>query len=189
VLVTTASAVFIRFAARGRLYEEADVPARPVALVLGAQVYPDGTPSVFLAARLDVARRLYDRGRVERLLVSGDGGAPEYDEPLAMQRYLVAAGVPEGSIALDRRGVDTYASCLRARDVYGIRELTLVSQAYHLPRAVGTAQRLGLDAVGVGDWSVRWVQGRRSRSWILGSIRDVVACVKTVYDLARKPTL
>ena len=85
---------------------------------------------------------------------------------------------------LDRHGFDTYESCLRARDVFGLRRVTLVSQAYHLPRAVGTARLLGLEAVGVGDRSVQWItHGQRSRTWRLGALRDVLACVKTVRDL------
>ena len=174
----------VRSAARGQLYGEADVPATPVALVLGAQVYPDGTPSPFLAARLDVAVRLYAADKVESVLVSGDSLAPEYDEPLAMRRYLLAAGLPPDRVSMDRHGFDTYESCLRARDVFGLSRVTFVSQAYHLPRAVGTACLLGLDAVGVGDRSVQWLpSGRPSRTWWLGAVRDAAACVKTVRDL------
>jgi vancomycin permeability regulator SanA len=190
IVVVTACAGFVRSAARDRLRSEADVPGTPVALVLGAQVYPDGTPSPFLAARLEVARRLFETGKVTGVLVSGDSLAPEHDEPTAMRRYLLDAGLPATSIEVDRHGFDTYESCLRARDVFGLSRLTLVSQAYHLPRAVGTARRLGLDAYGVGDWSVREIApGQRSRTWRLGALRDAVACVKTVIDLAvrRRP--
>lgn len=182
---------FVRSAARGHLYGEDDVPLTPIALVLGAQVYPDGTPSPFLAARLDVARRLFERGKVATVLVSGDALAIEYDEPVAMRRYLVRAGVPDDRIIEDRIGFDTYESCLRAREVLGLSRVTLVSQAYHLPRAVGTARRLGLEAVGVGDYSVRTLSsGRPSRTWRLGAVRDLLACVKTVRDLLtrRRPS-
>ena len=178
---------FVRFAARGHLYGEDDVPITPVALVLGAQVYPDGTPSPFLAARLDVARRLFERGRVTTVLVSGDAHAVEYDEPAAMRRYLVRAGIPDDRVIEDRSGFDTYESCLRARETFGLSRVTLVSQAYHLPRAVGTARRLGLEAVGVGDHSVSTLpSGRPSRTWQLGAVRDLLACVKTVRDLVAR---
>lgn len=175
-----ASVAFVRRQARGHVYPEADVPPRPAALVLGAQVYPDGRPSPFLAARLDLARRLHDAGRVRTLLVSGDGRAASYDEPAAMRAYLVAAGVPEEDVLIDGGGVDTYASCVRARKVFGVTRLTLVSQTYHLPRAVGTARALGLCAVGVGDDSVR-----HGPAWVRGSIREQPACVKAVLDLLR----
>ena len=188
VAVVAAAACYVRSAAAGRLYTERDVPSTPVGLVLGAQVYPDGAPSRFLAGRLDLARRLYERGRVDSILVSGDSRAPEGDEPGVMRDHLLAAGVPAEAIRLDRGGFDTYESCLRARDVFGVDRVTILTQTYHLPRAVGTARLLGLDALGVGDRTVQWYQddaGRRRRSvaWRSGAIRDVVACTKTLVDL------
>jgi vancomycin permeability regulator SanA len=170
---------YVRAPARGRLRDECTTPTVPVALVLGAQVYPDGTPSAFLAGRLDLARRLLEAGKVDVLLVSGAADAPEYDEPEAMRAYLVQAGVPAERIVVDPHGRDTYDSCVRAQRVYGVDEVVLVSQTYHLPRAVGTARRLGLDAYGVGDETVR----SRREPWISGTIRDQVACVKAVFDL------
>jgi vancomycin permeability regulator SanA len=170
---------WVRAPGRGRILNEQNAPRVPVALVLGAQVYPSGWPSAFLRGRLDLAKRLYDAGRVDMLLVSGASDAPEFDEPSAMRGYLVESGVPAEDIVEDRHGDDTYDSCIRARDVFGIDEVILVSQSYHLPRAVGTARRLGLRAYGVGDDSVR---GRRE-PWISGTIRDQLACVKAVRDL------
>jgi vancomycin permeability regulator SanA len=186
-VVAVAGAVgAVQALARGHRYDVATVPLRPVALVLGAQVFTDGTPSPFLAARLELARRLYVAGRVERLLLSGDGAAPEYDEPAAMRRYLLDRGVPDDVLATDAYGLDTYDSCWRADRTYGYRALTVVTQTYHLPRAVATARALGLDAVGVGDASVRPLR----RSWRKGVAREQLACVKTVRDLAtrRRPT-
>lgn len=173
-----AAVAYVRRRARGHLYAEADTPTTPVALVLGAQVYPDGRPSPFLAARLDLARRLHEAGRVQTLLVSGDGRAASYDEPAAMRAYLVAAGVPAEDVLTDGGGVDTYSSCVRAQQAYGLTRLTLVSQTYHLPRAVGTARALGLDAVGVGDHSVRG-----GSAWVRGVLREQPACVKAVLEL------
>ena len=175
---------WVRAPARGYIRNEHNVPRVPVALVLGAQVYPSGWPSAFLRARLDLAKRLYDAKRVETILVSGASDAPEYDEPKAMRAYLIEAGVPETDIIEDRHGDDTYDSCVRAKEVFGLDEVVLVSQSYHLPRAVGTARRLGLRAYGVGDESVR----SRREPWISGSIRDQAACVKAVWDLlTRRP--
>ncbi len=177
---------YVRGQAAGHRYAEADVPPAPVALVLGAQVYPDGTPSSFLAARLDLASRLYTAGRVRVLLLSGDGRAAEYDEPAAMRAYLLRAGVPAAVIVTDDYGLDTYDSCVRARRIFGVSALTVVTQSYHLPRAVGTARALGLVANGVGDDSVR-----RRLAWWRGTARDQVACVKTLIDLCtrREPVL
>ena len=181
------SVVFVRTAASGHVFTESEVPAAPVALVLGASVSPDGTPSPFLAARLEVARRLYLSGKVKVLLVSGDNLAPEYNEPDAMRRYLVAAGVPAEKVVADYAGFDTYDSCVRAQQVFGVTDLIVVTQDYHLPRAVATCQRLGVRANGVGDESSRQYR----RAWLRGAVRDQVACVKTVLDLAsaRQPVL
>ena len=182
LVAVLASVAFVRSWARGHLHHECDVPPAPVALVLGAEVYPDGRPSSFLAARLDLAARLLRAGTVQVLLLSGDAAAPEYDEPAAMRRYLLARGISPDRLVVDPFGFDTYDSCRRAQQVFGITQLVVVTQSYHLPRAVGTARALGLLAEGVGDTSVR----RVSRSWVRGWLRDQVACVKTVLDLARR---
>jgi vancomycin permeability regulator SanA len=178
---------FVRLRAAGHLHAEARAPSAPVALVLGAQVYPSGMPSSFLAARLELARRLLASGAVRVLLLSGDGAAPEYDEPAAMAAYLTARGVPADRLVLDRFGLDTYDSAYRARQVFGVDRLLVVTQAYHLPRAVATCRALGMDADGVGDVAVR----RLSPAWLRGTLRDQVACVKTVLDLLtrRRPVL
>lgn len=181
------SVLFVRGTARGHLYTEAEVPAAPVALVLGAQVYPSGTPSPFLAGRLDLAKRLYDTGKVKVILVSGDNMAPEYNEPDAMRAYLIQAGVPADRVVADYAGFDTYDSCVRARQIFGVTELVMVTQSYHLPRAVATCLRVGVQTVGVGDDTAR----QHQRSWQRGAVRDQIACVKTVIDLVtnRVPTL
>lgn len=174
-----ASASYVRSFSRGHLYPPNDVPSAPVGLVLGARVYPDGTPSTFLRARLDLAGTLLAREKIEQILVSGDHAAPEYDEPAAMQNYLRASGIPDSKIITDPHGYDTYDSCIRARDVYRLHRITVITQQYHLPRAVGTARALGLDAAGVGDRSAKTLR----RSWIHGLARDQLACVKTIVDL------
>jgi len=173
---------FVRARAAGHIYAEADVPAAPVALVLGAKVFPDGTPSPFLTARLDLAKRLYDAGRVEAIIASGDNNA-EYDEPAAMREYLIDAGVPESKLIIDTAGFDTYESCVRAAQVFKVSRLIMVTQSYHLPRAVATCRALGVDAMGVGDDSAR----QHPRSWRRGVVRDQLACLKTVIDLRARP--
>ena len=175
---------FVRASAAGHIYTEADVPAAPVALVLGAKVFPDGTPSPFLAARLDLAKRLHDAGRVETIIVSGDNNAPEYDEPAAMREYLIDAGLSESKLIIDTAGFDTYESCVRAAQVFKVSRLIMVTQSYHLPRAVATCRALGVDAMGVGDDSAR----QHPRSWRRGVVRDQLACLKTVIDLRARPS-
>ncbi len=183
------SVAWVRATAAGHTYGDDDlavVPPAPVALVLGAQVYPSGRPSPFLAGRLDLAKRLYDAGLVRVVLVSGDNMAREYNEPDAMRSYLLAAGMPADTVVADHAGFDTYDSCARARRIFGVDRVLVVTQGYHLPRAVATGRALGLDADGVGDSSVRG-----SAAWRRGALRDQVATVKTVLDLLsrRDPVL
>ncbi len=173
---------FVRSTAAGHIFTESDVPATPVALVLGAKVNPDGTPSAFLAARLDLAKRLYDSGLVEMIIVSGDHLAPEFDEPLAMRNYLIETGLPAEKVIADPGGFDTYESCLRAKRIFNLSQLIIVTQTYHLVRAVATCRALGIDATGVGDDSTR----HHTIAWWRGMIRDQFACVKTVVDLATR---
>jgi vancomycin permeability regulator SanA len=177
------SASFTRLRASGYIYAESDVPAAPVALVLGAKVNPDGTPSAFLTARLDLAKRLYDAGLVEMIVVSGDQLAPEFDEPLAMRNYLIETGLPADKVIADPGGFDTYESCLRAKRIFNLSQLIIVTQSYHLVRAVATCRALGIDATGVGDDTAR----EHTIAWLRGAIRDQIASVKTVVDLVTRP--
>jgi vancomycin permeability regulator SanA len=186
-MLLAGSVGYVRLTAAGHLYSEDEVPAAPVALVLGAMVYPDGTPSPFLAARLDLAHRLYSAGKVRVIVVSGDNMAKEYNEPEAMRTYLTIAGMPAEAVVADYAGFDTYDSCARALRIFGVEQLIVVTQGYHLPRAVATCRALGVNATGVGDESAR----QYARSWRRGAIRDQLACVKTVIDLitGRDPVL
>ena len=178
-LTMVGSVIWIRNAADGHLYTERDVPAAPVALVLGAQVYADGQPSPFLAARLEIARRLLAAGKVKVLLLSGDHMRWEYDEPGAMRAWLIAHGVPDTKIVLDYAGFDTYDSCARASRIFGVQRAIVVTQTYHLPRAVTLCRRLGLDVDGVGDETVK----RFTNPWRISATREYGACVKAVVDV------
>ncbi|WP_053174919.1 SanA/YdcF family protein [Nonomuraea sp. SBT364] len=132
------------------------VPGSQAALVLGAGLYGE-RPSPMLARRLDIAAELYRAGKVRALLLSGDNSRAEYDEPTAMRDYLLARGVPERVMVLDHAGFDTWDSCVRARRVFGAERLTVVTQVFHLPRAVTLCRTAGLEAFGVGDDStVHW---------------------------------
>jgi len=188
-LAAGAGAVFVlglvvRSVTRSRIVRADSLPHLPVVLVLGAEVYADGVPSTFLRARLDLALELYRRGLVERILLSGDGRSRFYDETGGMRAYLLRRGVDESVLLVDPAGLDTYDSCLRARDVYGIDRLVVVSQSYHLPRALAICHALGLDAWGVGDDSAR----SSARPWANGTRRELAANLKLVWDLlSRRP--
>ncbi|WP_446721291.1 SanA/YdcF family protein [Luteococcus sp. H101] len=175
----------------------ADGDQAPVALVLGAQVLPDGRPSRYLRGRLDRAVELHRRGLVKVILVSGDNGTEHYDEPTTMKRYLTEAGIPEGDVVTDFAGFDTYDSCVRAKRIFGVDRLVVVTQGYHVPRAVTTCRLVGVDAQGVGDWSVQGT-GRLQNVpvlWRLGwarfAVREVPANLKMLADvgLHRTPTM
>ena len=134
----------------GAIYDTAAaVPHRRVAIVFGALVLPGGQPSSALANRVDAAVALYRAGKVDRLLLTGDNSRSDYDEPAAMRSYALARGVPGSALALDYAGFRTYDSCYRARAIFGVDEAVLVSQAYHLPRAIYTCRRLGVRAIGL----------------------------------------
>ncbi|WP_373291345.1 SanA/YdcF family protein [Pilimelia anulata] len=173
------SVAWIRHAADGRVYDAAAVPAAPVALVLGAQVNPDGSPSGFLAARLAVAADLYARGRVGAVLVSGDHGGWAYDEPGAMAWWLTSRGVPADRVVQDHAGFDTYDSCQRASRVFGVRSAVVVTQSFHLERAVALCAHAGIEATGVGDDTAR----QYPRQWRWGAMREYGAAVKAAADV------
>lgn len=153
-------------------------PVVPVALVLGAAA-PKGEPSPFLAGRLDVAARLYRLGKVRALLVSGDNSRRTYDEPTAMLNYLTRQGVPPVKVVRDYAGFDTWDSCVRAGKVFGVDRAIVVTQRFHLPRAVALCRAAGIDAYGVGHDS-RPVHGAATNA---GYLRETVAAAKAMADV------
>lgn len=129
--------------------EVADAPARPVAIVFGAGVRPGGQLSPMLADRMDTAIALYQARAVRKLLVSGDNRFVDYDEPTAMYNYAVARGIPAADVVRDFAGRRTYDTCYRAGAIFGVEQALLVTQRFHLPRAIFTCRSLGVDALGV----------------------------------------
>lgn len=186
--VAVGANVWIARGASGHTYAVADVPEAPVALVLGAGLTGSGTPTPFLADRLNTAKALFDSGKVEVVLVSGDNRTHAYDEPTAMMDYLVAQGVPADKIVRDFAGRDTYDSCARAKRIFGVEALTVVTQTYHLPRAIATCRALGLDANGVGDDRG---QTYAASTWAAGAQREKLAAIKAAWDVTsgRDPVL
>lgn len=149
VCATTAIEAYMTATANAVTYREiAAVPKRQVAVVFGAQVLPDGSPSAALTYRLDAAITLYRAGKVERLLLTGDGREDNYHEPAVMRAYALARGVPDEAIVRDDSGLRTYDSCYRATAIFGVDDAILVTQDYHLPRAIYTCERLGVRAIG-----------------------------------------
>jgi vancomycin permeability regulator SanA len=185
-LTVCAALAWVRVASAGRVYSLADVPARPVAMVLGAQVYADGTLSEFLKARLAMARDLYQAGKVRAVLVSGDNMNFDYNEPDAMRQWLIDQGVPAEKVVADYAGFDTSDSCQRARRIFGVSEMIVLTQSFHIRRAVALCRDAGIETVGVGDDSVAVYR----RPWLMGVAREQGATVKALVDVVtgREPT-
>ncbi len=180
VLAMAAGDIWIRSVAHDHVYAAGDVPDAPVALVLGAKADDEVTPSAFLAARLEIARQLYADGKVKAILVSGDHREWDYNEPGAMHRWLVEHGVPSSQVVLDHAGFDTYDSCARARHVFGVHKLIIVTQSYHIDRAVAVCRELGVETDGVADDTVRAFPDL----WLNSTVRERGAVVKAMFDVA-----
>lgn len=137
-----------RDTARYTFSDIGSVPARPVGIVFGALVYPDGTMSDALVDRVQAGASLYKAGKVKKLLLTGNDSGPSYDEIGPMRALALKLGVPESALLIDGKGYRTYDSCYRAVRVYHIRSAILVTQGFHLPRALYLARWMGMDAVG-----------------------------------------
>ena len=131
------------------VYTVETAPTQAVALVFGAGITADGRPMPALADRVWTAAELYKAGKVRKLLMSGDNRYLNYNEPEAMRRYALAQGVPDEAIVLDYAGRRTYDTCYRAGYIFGVTDAILVTQAFHLDRALFTCDKLGINAVGV----------------------------------------
>jgi len=128
-----------------------DVPKADAILVLGAYVFPSGTVSTMLNDRLTIGYELYEQGKAPKLLVSGDHGQKDYDEVNSMKTFLKDKGVPGQDVFMDHAGFSTYESIYRARDIFKVKKVIIVTQEYHLKRAVFVARELGLEAYGVAS--------------------------------------
>ncbi|MFF9360987.1 SanA/YdcF family protein [Streptomyces griseoluteus] len=164
-----------------RLRTAADVPRTEVAVVFGAGLW-NGGPSPYLARRLDAAARLYRAGRIEAVLVTGDNSREDYDEPSAMRTYLGRHGVPAERIVSDYAGFDTWDSCVRARRVFGVHRAILISQTFHIRRAVALCEAAGVSSYGLG------VEDRHDATWYYGGTREVFAAGKAALDAAFRPS-
>lgn len=162
---------------RGATAEVERVPHAQAALVLGAQVMPNGRPSSMLADRIAAAEALYRAGRVDKLLLSGDHGQVGYDEVGTMRKVLLAKGIPARDIFTDHAGFDTWDSAQRARRVFDVRSAVVVTQRFHMARALYDARRAGVKATG-------FAADRRSYGRVMRrlQLREAAARVKTLGD-------
>ncbi len=179
-VLALAPATWLYTSTGGRIGTVADAPATGVAVVFGAGLR-DGQPSPYLADRLDAAVRLYRAGKVKAVLVTGDNSRPTYDEPDAMRGYLVRHGVPDKSVVSDFAGFDTWDSCARARKVFGVDRAVLVSQGFHIRRAVALCEAAGVRSYGVG------VDAPHDVTWYYGGTREIFAAGKALLDAVFRP--
>jgi len=158
--------------------EVAEVPHAEVAIVPGALVEPDGDMSAMLADRVRQAAALWHAGKVEKVLVSGDHGSWIYDEPDTMRKALVADGVAPRDVFEDHAGFDTWATMVRAREIFGAKHAVVVTQGFHMSRALYLADAAGIDATGLTADLHHWgYQGRKSE------VREVLSRVKAIADV------
>ncbi len=187
LLVGLSAALFLPFMWRSllnRSYEsrilDIDSAAdEPVAIVFGAAVFRNGRLSTILRDRMDTALQLYDKGKVQRILVSGDISSSGYSEPEAMADYALQRGVQAEDIQIDDRGRRTYDTCYRASKIFGIDRAIVVTQAFHLPRALFTCERLGVSVIGAAADQREY----RAARWY--EFREIAAMMVAFWDTLR----
>jgi vancomycin permeability regulator SanA len=157
------------------------IPHHHVAIVFGAGIFPNGTPTPFLQYRITTAVKLYQAHRVDILLMTGDNSTRNHNEPQVMKHYAIKLGVPSKAIVVDDAGFDTYDSCYRAHAIFKLNDATLVSQGYHLPRALATCKGLGIQSTGV-------IAIHPERDFALNNLaRELLSTDKMVVQLTFKP--
>jgi SanA protein len=166
--------------ARSRTFDVENAPQKRLAIVFGARVLGDGSPTPALKDRVATAADLYFAGKVEKLLMSGDNRFVDYNEPQGMKDYAVSLGVPGDAIVLDYAGRRTYDTCYRARDIFKVQEAMLVTDDYHLPRAIYICNTLGVRATGVP--AQRHLAMSR-RNLLYMNLRELPATLLALWDV------
>ena len=151
----------------------------PVAIVFGAGLRWDGTASPVLRDRVRTAVELYQKGKVKKLLFSGDNRFIDYNEPGAMQDYALELGVPSDDIVLDYAGRRTYDTCYRANSIFKVESALIVTQKFHLPRALFLCNQLGINSIGVNA-DLRQYSNYSLRYW---NLREVFATIAAIWDV------
>ena len=164
--------------AANRIYPETKSPTERVAIIFGAGLRSDGSPTAMLRDRILTGADLYFSGRVEKLLMSGDNRFADYNEPESMRQFALLAGVPDQAIVLDYAGRRTYDTCYRAKAIFGIKSAILVTQQFHLPRALFLCNMLGLKTVGVEASNCYW----NGSPWVW-DVREQFATIAAFLDL------
>ncbi len=179
VLLLAVSRLITGLAARGKIVAASDVPIHRVAIVFGAGLWRNGNPTPVLIDRVTTAANLYFAGKVEKLLVSGDNRFVDYNEPEAMRQLALSLGVPSEAIVRDYAGRRTYDTCYRAKAIFGVDAAILVTQTFHMPRALYLCNHLGVEAVGVtSDLRVY-----RKSAVLYWELRELLATAAALWDI------
>jgi SanA protein len=173
---------------RPRLYTAESALHTPVAIVFGAGLQRNGTPSPILRDRVETAARLYTAGKVDKILMSGDNRFLNYNEPGAMRDYAISLGVPEKDIVLDYAGRRTYDTCYRARHIFEVSNAILVTQSFHMQRALFTCNNLGVQSTGVPA-EVRKYLRRSYAYWFLRELPATTVALWEVWVTRPLPVL
>ena len=156
-----------------------NVPADRVAIVFGAGLRYDGTPTAILQDRVQTAVQLYEKGKVSKILMSGDNSFVDYNEPEAMRQYALSLGVPDEDIVLDYAGRRTYDTCYRASAIFQVQSAILVTQSFHLPRALFLCNSFGVKSNGVAANNIYF----RKISRLIWNARELFATTQAVWDV------
>ncbi|MBI3169843.1 MAG: YdcF family protein [Chloroflexi bacterium] len=162
-----------------RTFTVEDVPATRVAIVFGAGLLRDGSAGPVLSDRMQTAVNLYQAGKVDKILVSGDNRIQEYNEPEAGRQYALDHGIPKEDIVLDYAGRRTYDTCYRAKTIFGVDEAILITQGFHMPRVLTLCNWFGVQSVGVEADNRYFL--KRSRAW--WNIRETFAVFQAAWDM------
>ena len=161
-----------------RMYQQPDAPSERVAIIFGAGLRRDGTPTAMLRDRVLTGAELYFSGKVEKLLMSGDNRFVDYNEPESMRQFALSVGIPDEAIVLDYAGRRTYDTCYRAQAIFGVENALLVTQGFHLPRAIFLCNMLGLETLGVEAVHCYW-----NGSPFVWDVREQFATIAAFLDL------
>ena len=162
-----------------KIHPVVDAPAERVAIIFGAGLRRDGSPTAVLRDRVETGASLYFSGKVEKLLMSGDNQSVYYNEPQAMRQYAISLGIPDEAIVMDSAGSRTYDTCYRAKAIFGLASAVLVTQDFHLPRALYTCDNLGIEAVGVAADR----RDYRSGSLLYWNLRELPATLSAMIEV------
>jgi SanA protein len=169
----------VQLYAAPRTFTVDTVPAKRVAIVFGAGLRKDGTPTAILRDRVETAAQLYQQGKVNKLLMSGDNRFVDYNEPESMRQYALDLGIPDKDIVLDYAGRRTYDTCYRANAIFQVHSAILVTQNFHLPRALFLCNWFGVESTGVEANNIYF----RKLSRFIWNTRELFATTQAAWDV------